>query len=71
MMNLEPMVLKRENPDGVDRKQSGPDLVRFIPDRLTYLNLTAADLSKAEDPLENLLWDVMFDCFPARRIRRR
>ena len=53
MMNLEPMVLKRENPDGDDRKQSGPDL------------------SEAEDPLENLLWDVMFDCFPSRRIRRR
>lgn len=69
MMNLEPVVLKKDNQTGDELKQSEPGQERILSNRLTYLNLTAVDLNEAEDPLDNLLWNVMFDCFP-RQIKR-
>ncbi|HEX7713755.1 MAG TPA: hypothetical protein VF531_07005 [Bacillota bacterium] len=55
----------------VDEKRTGTDLAKQINGRLTYLNLTAARLDESEDPLDNLLANVMFDCLPGNRIQRK
>lgn len=54
----------------VDEKLAGPNRVRHTG-RLASLNLTAADLNEAEDPLDNLLRNVMYDCSPGNLIRRK
>lgn len=55
----------------IDEKRSGPSLARQITGRMAYLNLTAADPDESEDPLDNLLANIMFDCLPGDRTRRK
>lgn len=55
---------KNRDQERVDKKRSRLNPTGQITGRLTYLNLTAADLNESEDPLDNLLANVLFDCPP-------